>query len=354
MFTNQDILKEYISTIIKLFEEEGNIEVSQLLQSAQVSANVADYDNWNGGITFFNISIVIAIKQYSIFEKKISEFEKKIYNKFNIVLKGNTHIEIAQIIISPIVKDYSVKSDNITKKEILTKIEKLKGLMITVATGGQQIQQVADDYIESYITLDDIFVKLGIENPNCFKNLWDWYKRWKTRDLPTYQSRRDFINGLYSEIIAKLSKLNNIINSGIDQPFELTGWQRVDRSITEIKKRINEATNEEQFQAIGLLARDTMISLAQEVYKPEIHISDDNVKISKTDAKRMLEVYINFELKGSSNKELRDYSKSALALANSLTHDRAATDRNASICIISVISLVNIIKVISKNSNIKF
>jgi len=80
----------------------------------------------------------------------------------------------------------------------------------------------------------------------------------------------------------------------------------------------------------------------------------DNVEVSKTDANRMLEAYISFELQGGSNKELRNYFKSTLALANKLTHDRAATDRDAYICLISIISLVNIIKVISKNSNIKF
>ena len=44
---------------------------------------------------------------------------------------------------------------------------------------------------------------------------------------------------------------------------EPTGWTRVDRNVTEVRKRLETATMEEQFQAVGLLCRETLISLAQ-------------------------------------------------------------------------------------------
>lgn len=140
----------------------------------------------------------------------------------------------------------------------------------------------------------------------------------------------------------------------VDQPFELTGWMRVDRGVAEIRKRINEASTEEQYQAVGLISRETIISLAQAVYDPEDHQSLDGVAPSGTDAKRMLEAFISYELRGSSDEAYRKYAKAALTLANDLTHRRSASIHEASICVIAVISLVNIIKVITNKSNIRF
>jgi hypothetical protein len=50
--------------------------------------------------------------------------------------------------------------------------------------------------------------------------------------------------------------------------------------------------NEEDFQAIALLCREAIISLAQAVYKPKEQGSSEGVRPSETDAKRMLDDYI--------------------------------------------------------------
>jgi AbiJ N-terminal domain 3 len=74
--------------------------------------------------------------------------------------------------------------------------------------------------------------------------------------------------------------------------LEPTGWIRVDRNVTEVRKRLETATMEEQFQAVGLLCRETLISLAQAVYDAQLHPTLDGVTPSDTDAKRRLEAYI--------------------------------------------------------------
>ncbi len=83
-------------------------------------------------------------------------------------------------------------------------------------------------------------------------------------------------------------------------------------------------SNEEQYQAVGLLCRETMISLAQAVYDAQDHPSPDGVQTSDTDAKRMLDAFLATELSGHENEDLRRYAKAALSLANALTHKRTA------------------------------
>ena len=105
--------------------------------------------------------------------------------------------------------------------------------------------------------------------------------------------------------------------------------------------------NEEEFQTVGFLCRETLVSLAQAVYEPTRHAVGNGVKPSKTDAKRMLEAYFSAELKGSSDEAARKHAKAALDLANELQHRRTADLRQAALCAEATRTVVNIVAIIS-------
>jgi AbiJ-like protein len=50
-----------------------------------------------------------------------------------------------------------------------------------------------------------------------------------------------------------------------------TGWPKIDRQIGEIRLRLREARAEEQFQAVGHLCREALITVAQTVYERQRH-----------------------------------------------------------------------------------
>jgi hypothetical protein len=75
--------------------------------------------------------------------------------------------------------------------------------------------------------------------------------------------------------------------------------------------------NEEQFQAIGILGRETLITIAQQVFDATKHPTLDGVESSTTDAKRMLEAFLQYELVESSEKA-RKFAKCAVDLAINL------------------------------------
>lgn len=130
----------------------------------------------------------------------------------------------------------------------------------------------------------------------------------------------------------------------IDQ-YSPTGWERVDRSISEMANRLAVAETEEQFQAIGMLSRETLITVAQQVFDASKHITLDGTEASKTDAKRMLEAFLQYELSNSSEKA-RKFARAAVDFSNQLTHDRNATKRDASMCLIAVTAVTNLVKAI--------
>lgn len=137
-------------------------------------------------------------------------------------------------------------------KELTREIELQKGLMISVATGGPRIQQVNEEYKDRRLLIMSSLQEMGIQDPNPFGDLWNWYGKWSDGSLPSYQSRRNYITSLFQPLLDSLMLLAQRKN--IEQ-VEPTGWVRVDRNIEKIIRSLETATNEEDFQAVGLLCR---------------------------------------------------------------------------------------------------
>jgi hypothetical protein len=227
-----------------------------------------------------------------------------------------------------------------TDAELLQALDYLRNTMIVVATGGPRIEDENHRFQRVYAEVAAVLARRDIENPIPYGNLWDWYGRWSSGDLPTYRSRRTFVGELFHPLI-------NRIRSGRVEPYEPTGWERVDRNVGALRDRLASSTTEEQFQAVGLLCREALISLAQAVYVAEQHSTLDGVTPSPTDGKRMLEAYVAVELGGGAHDEARKHARSALDLAVNLQHKRTATFCDAAMCVEATTSVINIIAIVS-------
>jgi hypothetical protein len=223
-------------------------------------------------------------------------------------------------------------------------LQKMKDIMISVATGGPRIESANAEYRDLYAAADKELRIRGVDHANPFPDLWDWYGRWSSGDLPSYRSRREFVASLLNPMIEQVRAHRP---GAAMPPVVPTGWPRVDRQVGEARRRLAEAQTEEQFQAVGLLCREVLVSLAQAVHDPAHHPSLDGVPASETDAKRMLEAYIAAELVGSSHEALRRHAKAAYALAIELQHKRTASFRETALCVEASSSIVNVIAIIS-------
>lgn len=232
-----------------------------------------------------------------------------------------------------------------TTDELVQLLDRLKATMIAVATGGPRIGDVegafARDYDKAAIELE----RRRIQNPLPYRDLWDWYGRWSSGDMPSWQSRRQFVNGLFNDLLRTIQAQQE--NPLQERTVEPTGWSRVDRNVTEVRKRLETASTEEQFQAVALLCRETLISIAQEVFDPTKHPTRDGVAASASDAKRMLEAYIATEFAGDANEHIRKHARAAYDLSAQLQHRRTATFRDAAACAEATTSLVNLIAIMA-------
>lgn len=227
-----------------------------------------------------------------------------------------------------------------TDAELLQALDYLRNTMVTVSTGGPRIEDVNHQFQQTYADVAAVLARRGLENPLPYGNLWDWHGRWSSGDLPTYRSRRTFVGEIFNPLI-------NRLRTGRVEQYEATGWERVDRNVGGLRDRLASSTTEEQFQAVGLLCREALISLAQAVYVLERHPTLDGVAASVTDGKRMLEAYIAVELGGGAHDEARKHARSALDLAVNLQHKRTAAFRDAAMCVEATTAVINIVAIVS-------
>ncbi|RXZ65282.1 hypothetical protein [Pelagerythrobacter rhizovicinus] len=217
-------------------------------------------------------------------------------------------------------------------------------MMIDVATGGQRIQEVNDYYRAREVRIRDrIPADVKYENPH--EDLWAWYHHW-SENLPQYKDRRHYARQLFGPAIEALAK-----RTTMPLPERAaSGWERVDRALSKARAQLGLASAEEDFQGIGLLCREVIISLAQAVFDPELHKTTDGIEASNTDANRMIEAYIAHEFPGASFKEVRAHARASLALALNLQHRRTATRQLAALCLEGTASTVAVISIIARPS----
>jgi hypothetical protein len=341
-FENKEYFKPVLNTVKELLKARNKNNIVTMLNNADISVIQTGYDNWNGGINYYTVYIDVSVTAFVKME--VESTEKDIENELNTAIRNIESEVFSQVIISP-------KSDSkidwslcdLSKQELLREIDYLKNTMISVSTGGQRIQSVEQQYKQTYNGVNQQLKKIDIENPNSHTSLWDWYGKW-SNDFPHYQERRDYINEMYKQLINVLSEAED--TRIVDIKIDLSGWNKINRTVIEINKREKQAQNEEQFQAIGMLCRELIITLAQTVYISEKHLSIDGTEIGKTDAKRMLDAYIAVALAGNESEELRAYAKTTNKLVNALTHKRTATKKEMMLCTSATMALINFIGIL--------
>ena len=232
-----------------------------------------------------------------------------------------------------------------TNDELIEAIEAQRGMMVAVSTGGPRIDAVNPEYLSRRALIRQELDQRGLPDPNPYHDLWAWYGRWSGGDLPSYRSRRQYLGELFNPLIDRIRRGPSA--QGVEVFGEPTGWARVDRAVGEMRRLLEQASTEEQFQSVGLYCREILISVAQAVYEPARHPSPDGVRPSETDAKRMLEAFISVELSGGANEVARRYARASVDLANELQHRRTAEFRQSALCAEATAAVVNVVAISS-------
>lgn len=62
-------LKGYYSTVAELLEEEKQADAYRIFTGGDVVSYVVDHDDWDGGMVFYAVEIMVDVKRYVALNK---------------------------------------------------------------------------------------------------------------------------------------------------------------------------------------------------------------------------------------------------------------------------------------------
>jgi hypothetical protein len=87
------------TTLSVIFNEQGDREVSRLLDEARVEIEYLDHDNWDGGIDYYGLILWITPQRFAAVEDRLEHLQKRIAAKLGPLdlERGGERISSVQI-----------------------------------------------------------------------------------------------------------------------------------------------------------------------------------------------------------------------------------------------------------------
>lgn len=339
--------KKIISTLKNLLYSKQEYICFDILCNSNPSM---EYFTTNFEIDYFDLHLGLDANYYAEISSKYNlESIKDIIQKELDVIFQDENEYIRQVIIKPFVKYYlnwSLITEYENKEDFIKDVTLLRDLLMDTSTGVKRIEHVNDEYILLYDKVDNVISKLDLENPNPFKTLWEAYSYWSS-NLVGYANRRVYFSNLYYELIKLVATSSDI--DVVNIQLEYTNWDKINRTIADIKKQYNEAKTSAQFNGIGAMCRSVYNCLADTIYREEYHVDKTIPLPNDNQYKNKLLEFVVFKLGGKTNEDFRSHCKKTIDIADTLTHKKVATKQQAALTINAVISILNIITILNED-----
>ncbi len=152
-----------------------------------------------------------------------------------------------------------------------------------------------------------------------------------------------------------LEKYQLVENKLVTTP---TPWETINVAQDNLIKNLKEANQSIDFQNIGNSSRTLLQSLAEIVFDSDKHKAETaEIALDKGKFKNRLHTFIKSELTGENKSTIRGLATSLVStagksidLSNELTHDLSADSFIAEICVVSTLSVINIVRLINSHS----
>ncbi|MGZ0145368.1 hypothetical protein [Rhodococcus qingshengii] len=216
-------------------------------------------------------------------------------------------------------------------------------------TGGAEIGQ--DDSILVIRALKAVLARLGITifDPP-FRDFATFYKYWRSEGAAgSWQARRDILDGLFDPLHELLDEreagsIASTLAVAIS-PHTVTGWPRVDEEVSELRRHFESASTQQDYSNIGNDCVAILEALSATVYEHSKHSRGEETEPPVASTKARLDRYIEVELSGPQNAELRKLARATIEVAQAVKHRRSSVSRTDSgIAADAVILLANMLR----------
>lgn len=94
-----------VATVAALLELQGQRQLGEVLRAADARIDTTDYDNWNGGTSYYSLRLELPVAQYAKIETDIAEIERTITAKLETALRDQGGDVLNSVVITPAFED---------------------------------------------------------------------------------------------------------------------------------------------------------------------------------------------------------------------------------------------------------
>lgn len=199
-------------------------------------------------------------------------------------------------------------------------------------------------------TLRAVLKRLGIDSFDPpFRDFESFKRYWKASGAAnSYQARRDLLEHEFGPLHQLLDARESNSLAGVladpISPYKVTGWQRVDEEVNEMRRHFQSARTEQDYSNVGNDAVAALEALSAAAYEHGRHGEPGVDEPPVANTKARLGRVVDVELPGSQNVELRKVVRAAIELAQATKHRRNGDRRSAGMAADAVLLVVNLVR----------
>jgi len=299
LFNSELETENFKNSLIQYFNLKQEHNVVTILHSSKLECVWYTHDNWNGGFDIYELYLEVPVDIYVKLEDKLTELANKINDAANKVITGNDHINDVYISIQHQVSD----------KDLLAVVEKLKVILILKATG----KSINEEEYKSYR-------KILLDRQNLIKKIPLFIQYYANSDefftyiqpkCSTYQERREHISQQFEPLVSFLesSRLSPIHTATKDNLSKLNS-ETIHELWLKAADRLN-GDPDGSITAASTLLEDTIKNILNEL---NIEYSDEKDKLPK------LYGLLAKNLNLSPNQYIEEIFRQILGGCNSIIH----------------------------------
>jgi TIR domain-containing protein len=93
-----------IASLIEVFKHQNDTAPIRVLEKANATVELTDYDNWNNGTDIYTLLLNIPLSLFAVIEPERENLEKKICRKLQSILRTPDNARLRDVSIAPILK----------------------------------------------------------------------------------------------------------------------------------------------------------------------------------------------------------------------------------------------------------
>lgn len=184
-----------------------------------------------------------------------------------------------------------------------------------------------------------------------FRDHAAWKSYWVRQGAPGsggWQARRNLLSDLfdasYATMTAALDRAPEVTLVEAASEHERLGWPEVDTEVGELRRHFRAARTSQDYRAVGNDSVHITEAMSREVYVHERHTPAGEEEPPVTKTKLRFDRYIDSQLPGSDNTELRKLARATIEMAQAVKHRGTPTRREAGLAADAVILLANMLR----------